>query len=76
MISLTRPDDLDNTQNNTNNNTQNNTNTIQEVSRSKSIILRNTGLGLDVSEMTDMGSESLFPQEPVPVALTMYIVHA
>ena len=64
MISLTRPDDLDNTQNNTNN-------TIQEVSRSKSIILRNTGLGLDVSEMTDMGSESLFPQEPVPVALTM-----
>ena len=69
MISLTRPDDLDNTQNNTNN-------TIQEVSRSKSIILRNTGLGLDVSEMTDMGSESLFPQEPVPVALTMYIVHA
>ena len=34
--------------------------------------MRNTGLGLDVSEMTDMGSESLFPQEPVPVALTMY----
>ena len=43
------------------------------MSRSKIIILRNnTGLGLDFSEMTDMGSESLFPQEPVPVALTMY----
>ena len=41
------------------------------MSRSKSIILRNTGLGLDFSEMTDIGSESLFPQEPVPVALTM-----
>ena len=63
MISLNRPDNL--------HNTQEAKNTSQEVSRSKSIILRNTGLGLDVSEMTDMGSESLFPQEPVPVALTM-----